>query len=286
MSYERLRERMLAAHAAAVSRSPESGPDKGSALSALSTNETLLLAGSGWEALDVCAGASVYGMRRDTVKTWGSNQDARASKAMNSAMGEAVGRLEASCQSCGAHGVIGTQTLVEVQPRYVAVNLIGTAVRLVRAGRAPDRPFTSNLSPRAFLLLGQAGWQPLGLASGGRFVRAYRRSPTQTVRQKAQNVELVNPTQALAQAREATMVVLQERAAEFGGRGVVEISLSSGRVPFASHVLSFLAWGTVVAPVETSSSVPLARVAVSLNDLDTAFEPTALVTRTADDGSS
>jgi uncharacterized protein YbjQ (UPF0145 family) len=286
MSFEHLRQRMLVAQDAAVSRSPESKTDKGSALSAVSTSETLLLAGSGWEALDVCTGASVYGMRRDTVNTWGSNQDARASKALNSAMAEAVGRLEASCQGSGAHGVIGTRTLVEVQPRYVAVNLIGTAVRPVRAAKAPDRPFTSNLSSRAFLLLVRAGWQPLGLASGGRFVRAYRRSPTQTVRQKAQNVELVNPTHALAQAREATMAVLQERAAEFGGRGVVEVSLSSGRVPFATHVLSFLAWGTVVAPTTTNSTFPVARVAVPLNDLDTAFEPTALVKRTSEDGSS
>jgi uncharacterized protein YbjQ (UPF0145 family) len=279
MSHAQLRERMVAAQAAALSGRPESGSDKASALSALSTNETLLLAGSGWEAINVCTGASVYGMRRDTVNTWGSNQDARASMALNSALAEAVQRLEASCQKSEADGVIGTQTLVEIQPRYVAVNLIGTAVRLLRAATAPSRPFTSNLSPRAFLLLVQAGWRPLGLASGGRFVRAYRRSPTQTVRQKIQNVELVNPTQALAQARAATMAVLEERAAGFGGRGIVEISLSSGRVPFATHVLSFLAWGTVVAPATPDSSLPGARVVVPLNDLATAFDPTALVRR-------
>ena len=286
MSDALLHERMLTAQAAAVSSSSKSEPANSSVLSALSSNETLLLASSGWETLDVCNGAAVYGMRRDTVNTWGSDQDARASKALNSAMAEAVRRLEASCEASEAHGVIGTQILVEIQPRYVAINMIGTAVRPFRTTKPPSRPFTSNLSSRAFLLLVQAGWQPIGLTSGGRFVRAYRRKPTQTVRQKVQNVELVNPTQALAQAREATMAVLQERATEFGGQGVVEISLSSGRVPFATHVLSFLAWGTVIAPVATTSTYPFARVAVRLNDLDAAFDPNALVRHTADEGSS
>jgi uncharacterized protein YbjQ (UPF0145 family) len=276
---------MLAAQAAALSRRPDRGSDKTSALSALSTNENLLLAGSGWEPLDVCTGASVYGMRRDTVNTWGSNQDERASKALNAAMANAVQRLEASCQKSEAHGVIGTRTLVEIQPRYVAVNLIGTAIRCLQTVKSPSRPFTSNLAPRDFLLLVKAGWQPLGLASGGRFVRAFRRKPTQTVRQKVQNVELINPTQALAQARAATMAVLEERAVEFGGRGIVEISLSSGRVPFATHVMSFLAWGTVVVPT-ADPAYPVPKLVVPLHDVDRAFNPTALVGRTADDPSS
>jgi uncharacterized protein YbjQ (UPF0145 family) len=282
MSVGDLRKQMLVAQAAALSRSFESASDKASELSALSTNETLLLSGSGWDPVDVCAGASVYGMRRDTVNTWGSNQDERASKALNSAMAEAVQRLEASCQKSGANGVIGTRTLVEIQPRYVAVNLIGTAVRSLNTKKTSIPPFTSNLAPRAFLLLVRAGWTPVGLASGSRFVRAYRRNPTQAVSQKVQNVELVNPTQALAQARAATMAVLEERAAGFGGGGIVEISLSSGRVPFATHVISFLAWGTVVAPA-ADPKYPVPKLVVPLNDVDTVFDPTALARSTAEE---
>ena len=277
-------DQMLAAQAAAPTRSSSGGSNQASALSSLSTNETLLLAGSGWEALDVCSGASVYGMRRDTVNTWGSTQDARASKALNCAMAAAVERLGAACQKSHADGVIGTRTLVEIQPRYVAVNLIGTAVRRLQKGRSPNGAFTSNRAPRDFLLLVEAGWQPVGLASGARFVRSYRRNPTQTVRQKVQNIELANPTQALTQAREATMAVLEQRALEFGGQGIVEISLSSGRVPFAAHVVSFLAWGTVVVPM-SDPVYPVPRVAVPLNDFGGAFDPMALVGRTTINGS-
>lgn len=280
MSQSSLHNRMRAGQAAALARS-KAGSEKTSPISALSANETLLVAGSGWDALDVCTGASVYGMRRDTVNTWGSNQDERASKALNAAMADAVKRLETSCAQSQAHGVIGTRILVEIQPRYVAINLIGTAVRDKDAKSSPSRPFTSNLAARDFLLLLKAGWEPLGLASGGRFVRAYRRNPKQTVSQKLQNVELVNPTQALARARAATMAVLEERAVEFGGQGIVGISLSSGRVPFAPHVLSFLAWGTVVVSA-ADPAYPAPDVVVSLNDIDRSFDPTALVRKTED----
>ena len=156
-------------------------------------------------------------MRRDTVNTWGSTQDERASQALASAMATAVERLEARCRESGAHGVIGTELITEVEPRYVAINLVGTAIRPVHSPKVPERAFTSNLSAREFVLLGEAGWNPVGLVSGCRFVRAYRRKPTQAVSQKIQNVELANPTKALARARAETMVLLEERACEFRG---------------------------------------------------------------------
>ena len=202
-----------------------------SPLSGLSTNETLFLSASGWEAVDICSGAAVFGMRRDTVNTWGSTQDERASQALASAMATAVERLEAQCRESGAHGVIGTELITEIERRYGAINLVGTAIRPAHSPKVPDRAFTSNMSAREFVLLRAAGCNPVGLVSGGRFVRAYRRSPTQAISQKIQNVELANPTKALARARAETMVLLEERACEFGGRG----SYSSPSYPDQLH---------------------------------------------------
>jgi uncharacterized protein YbjQ (UPF0145 family) len=236
----------------------------------------LFLAASGWEPVDIYSGAAVFGMRRDTVNTWGSTQDQRASEALASAMATAVQRLEARCRESGAHGVIATEIITEIEPRYGAIKLVGTGVRPVHTSRKPDRSFTSNLSPREFVLLGEAGWKPVGLASGGRFVRTYRRKPTQTMRQKVQNVELVNPTQALARARSETMALLEERARDFGGRGVVQLSLTSGRVEFATHVISFLAWGTAVTPTATDPRYRAPRTAVALNDDATVVDPGSL----------
>ncbi len=277
MTPDDLRQLMIGAQKASIEKQPKGGVAGTSPLSGLSTNETLFLSASGWEPVDICSGAAVFGMRRDTVNTWGSTQDERASHALASAMATAVERLEARCRESGAHGVIGTELITEVEPRYVAINLVGTAIRPVHSPKVPERAFTSNLSAREFVLLGEAGWNPVGLVSGCRFVRAYRRKPTQAVSQKIQNVELANPTKALARARAETMVLLEERACEFGGQGVVQLSLTSGPVAFATHVISFVAWGTAVIPTTTDPAYRAPRTAVALNDLETAVLPASLV---------
>lgn len=269
--------RMLAAQKAWTEKDPKGRTQSAPVLSGLSTNETLFLAGSGWEPVDICWGAAVFGLRRDTLNTWGSVQDERASAALASAMGTAVQRLEARCAMSGARGVIGTEIMTEIQPRYIAITLVGTGIRPIHPSKAPHRPFTSNLSAREFVLLGDAGWSPVGLASGGRFVRAYRRKPTQAVSQKVQNVELANPTQALARARSETMVLLEERARDFGGQGVVQLSFTSGPVGFAPHVLSFLAWGTAAIASTTDPTYAAPRTVVALDDQGTAVNPAALV---------
>jgi uncharacterized protein YbjQ (UPF0145 family) len=279
MSNEVLRNRMLAGQVAATQRNAP-GAHQDSRLSGLSVNENLLLGSIGWESIDLCSGAAVWGMRRDTVNTWGADQDARASLAFGEAMRGAVDQLEANCRASGGHGVIGVDIHTEIEPRYVSVNILGTAVRPDGNSKVPGRAFTSNLTPQSFVLLREAGWEVLGLTSGCRFVRSYRRSATQTVMQKVQNVELTNPTQALATARAETMIQLEERARAFGGQGVIEVSLSSGPVRFATHVQSFAAWGTVVASASSDGQRhPSPRVAMSMNDLDQGFEASASIVR-------
>jgi uncharacterized protein YbjQ (UPF0145 family) len=270
---------MLAGQAAAILRS-EPDTNQEPRLSGLSVNEDLLLGSIGWESIYLCSGAAVWGMRRDTINTWGADQDARASLAFGEAMRNAVDRLEASCRASGGHGVIGVDIRIETEPRYISVNLVGTAVRPGRGIDVPERAFTSNLSAQAFVLLQEAGWSVLGLASGCQFVRSYRRSAAQTVTQKVRNVELTNPTQALATARAETMNQLEERARAFGGQGVIEVSVSSGPVRFATHVQSFTAWGTVVAsPSIDGQRHPSPRMAVSMDDLNRGFEVSALRTK-------
>ena len=110
-------------------------------------------------------------------------------------------------------------------------------------------------------------------------MRAYRRKPAQTVTQKVQNVELANPTKALARARSETMVLLKERARDFGGQGVVQLSLTSGPVAFAKHVLSFIAWGTAVIRTTTDPAYPVPSTAVALTDAEAAVDPASLVGR-------
>jgi uncharacterized protein YbjQ (UPF0145 family) len=282
LGQEVLRERMLAGQAAAVLRTRPGTNSIPSRVSGLTPNENFLVGSTGWEAIDVCSGAAVYGMRRDTVNIWGADQDARASDALGSAMAAAVERLEAQSLQSGGHGVIGVEIHTDVEPRYVAVNVVGTAIRPIGSSKSPDRAFASNLTSQAFVLLLEAEWSVLGLASGCQFVRAYRRRPTQAMVQKLQNVELTIPTQALAAARSATMTQLEARAKAIGGIGVVQMSLTSGPVPFATHVQSFVAWGTVVVRKSNNGRHPSPTTAVSMNDHERAFDPSALTAAPVD----
>jgi uncharacterized protein YbjQ (UPF0145 family) len=273
---EDLHQQMLAAQKASSRRFTKIEGGGASPLSGLSTNESLFLAASGWEPVDICCGAAVFGMRQDTVSTWGPLQDDRASDALAAAMAAAVARLEAQCVQSAVHGVIGTEITTEIQPRYVAVSLVGTGIGPIHASKPPSRPFTSNLSPRDFVLLQRAGWQPVGLASGCRFIRAYRRGPTQAVAQKAQNVELENPTWAFTQARSDAMVILAERACDFGAQGVIQLSLQSGPVTFATHVLSFVAWGTAITRTDGEAVHPTPTTSVIVNDAEPDIDPASL----------
>src|ERR1700722_14696613 len=109
MTQEDLLRQMLAAQKVATKRFPKGDGESNSPLSGLSTNESLFLDACGWEPLDICCGAAVFGMRQDTVSTWGALQDDRASEALAAAMATAVDRLEAHCLKSGVHGVIGTE---------------------------------------------------------------------------------------------------------------------------------------------------------------------------------
>ena len=91
------------------------------------------------------------------------------------------------------------------------------------------------------MLLVEGGWKPVSLVLGSRFVRAFRRKPTLTMHQKVQNVELGIPTEALTRPRSETMALIAERTRECQGQGLVELSLMSGPVPFATHVRFFVA---------------------------------------------
>ena len=94
--------------------------------------------------------------------------------------------------------MVGVHVEWGVHRHHIDVALVGTAVRPVDwNGLSPDPVFVSDLSGRDFALLHNAGWEPLGLAAGASFVYAPRRSMGTAVKQKGQNVELTNFTEAM-----------------------------------------------------------------------------------------
>src|SRR3954469_20180854 len=101
--------------------------------------------------------------------------------------------------------------------------------------------FTSDLSVNEFLLVKEAGFQPLGLVMGSSIFNI----GLQQIRQGV-NEELTTLTQALYSARELAMVRMEEEADELGADGIVAVRLTLNVHAWGANMIEFLAIGTAV----------------------------------------
>jgi uncharacterized protein YbjQ (UPF0145 family) len=101
--------------------------------------------------------------------------------------------------------------------------------------------FTSDLSVNEFLLVRQAGFDPLGLVVGssiyhiGIQVAGYKTSQ-----------ELTVLSQAMYGARELAMTRMEEEADQLGADGIVGVRLDIGRYEWGENLAEFIAIGTAV----------------------------------------
>ena len=100
--------------------------------------------------------------------------------------------------------------------------------------------FTSDLSVNEFLLVKEAGFQPLGLVMGSSIYHI----GFQPVRGVPE--ELTTLTQALYGSRELAMLRMEEEADELGADGVVAVRLTLNIHAWGANVIEFLAIGTAV----------------------------------------
>jgi uncharacterized protein YbjQ (UPF0145 family) len=103
------------------------------------------------------------------------------------------------------------------------------------------RFFTSDLSVNEFLLVKEAGFQPLGLVMGSSIFNI----GLQQIRQGVSE-ELTTLTQALYSARELAMVRMEEEADELGADGIVAVRLTLNIHAWGANVIEFMAIGTAV----------------------------------------
>ncbi len=242
----------------------------------LSIDEELVLHSIGWEPVELVGGMSTHSIPYG-VWNWGQGEIAWASQAYTRSFARATERIHAECTKAGARGVVGVHVAWEVHRHHIDVTLVGTAVRPVGGnGLSADPVFVSDLSGRDFALLHRAGWTPLGLAAGASFVYAPRRSVGTAMKQKGQNVELTNFTEAMYAAREAAMERMQSAALGLEGTGVVEVKVTEGPMDFAHHAVGFTAYGTVVRLVAGEHHHVGARMILPLDDPVRAFDVTSL----------
>jgi uncharacterized protein YbjQ (UPF0145 family) len=101
--------------------------------------------------------------------------------------------------------------------------------------------FTSDLSVNEFLLVKQAGFDPLGLVIGSSIYHiGYQQSSWK------QSMEMDVLSQAMYEARELAMTRMEEEADQLGADGVVGVRLDIGRYEWGEHLAEFIAIGTAV----------------------------------------
>jgi uncharacterized protein YbjQ (UPF0145 family) len=117
--------------------------------------------------------------------------------------------------------------------------------RLTRtAGADPSGVFTSDLSVSEYVLLGEAGFEPLGFVVGSSMYHIGLQ-----IARWNQNQELTVLTQAMYTARELAMNRMRVEAAQLGADGVVGVSLRMQAYVWGQDVLEFVATGTAVRSV-------------------------------------
>jgi uncharacterized protein YbjQ (UPF0145 family) len=109
------------------------------------------------------------------------------------------------------------------------------------AGADPTGVFTSDLSVSEYVLLGEAGFEPLGFVVGSSIYHIGLQ-----VGRWSQNQELQVLTQAMYNARELAMARMRAEADHLGADGIVGVQLRMQFYVWGQDVLEFIATGTAV----------------------------------------
>jgi uncharacterized protein YbjQ (UPF0145 family) len=121
------------------------------------------------------------------------------------------------------------------EPQVAAGRLAQTA------GSDPSGVFTSDLSVSEYVLLGEAGFEPLGFVVGSSIYHVGLQ-----VGRWSQNQELQVLSQAMYNARELAMARMQAEASHLDADGIVGVDLRMQMYAWGQSVLEFVATGTAV----------------------------------------
>src|SRR6266567_3212815 len=109
------------------------------------------------------------------------------------------------------------------------------------AGASPQGVFTSDLSVSEYVLLGEAGFEPLGFVVGSSIYHVGLQ-----VGRWSQNQELQLLTQAMYNARELAMARMRAEADHLAADGIVGVNLRMQMYAWGQSCLEFVATGTAV----------------------------------------
>jgi len=106
------------------------------------------------------------------------------------------------------------------------------------------RLFTSDLSVNEFLLIKEAGFEPLGLVMGSSVYQMMIGVPQ--LPYGTAGAEVAWMSHALYHSRQLAMTRMEEEADQLGADGIVGVRLDIGRYEWGEHLAEFIAVGTAV----------------------------------------
>jgi uncharacterized protein YbjQ (UPF0145 family) len=128
-----------------------------------------------------------------------------------------------------------TTTAADWEPQAAEGRLAKTA------GASPSGVFTSDLSVSEYVLLGEAGFEPLGFVIGSSIYHVGLQ-----VGRWGRNQELTVLTQAMYNARELAMARMRAEADHLEADGIVGVQLRMQMYSWGQNCLEFVATGTAV----------------------------------------
>ncbi len=239
----------------------------------LTVNEFLLVKEAGFEPAGMVVGSSIYHVGYQQSR-WTKNEEMQVlTQALYHARELAMTRMEEEADELGADGVIGVRLKVkhlEWNSDLAEFVALGTAVyRSDGKGadwRVNQKPFTSDLSGQDFWTLLKAGYRPVGMVMGNCVYHVAHQTFGQWFKNVGQNVEMVNFTQALYDARELAMERMQKEAEHVKAQGIVGVDIHEGNYGWSSHVIEFFVVGTAIVPITAEHHIPTPQLVLSVND--------------------
>ncbi len=239
----------------------------------LSVNEFLLVKEAGFEPVGMVVGSSIYHIGFQQAR-WTKNEEMQVlTQAMYHARELAMTRMEEEADELGADGVVAVRLKVkhlgwgESLAEFVA---IGTAVvandRSINWRTNTNMPFTSDLSGQDFWTLLKAGYRPVGMVMGNCVYHVAHQSFGQFFKTVGQNIEMVNFTQALYDARELAMERMQNEGVNLKADGIVGVDIHEGSYAWSDHIIEFFSVGTAIIAMRADHHIPAPQLVLSVND--------------------
>lgn len=241
----------------------------------LSVNEFLLIKEAGFEPAGLVVGSSIYHIGFQQAR-WTKNEEMTVlTQALYHARELAMSRMQAEATELGADGIVGVRLTVKHMSwsadlaEFVA---IGTAVHHKDRSKSASfktvdgKAFTSDLSGQDFWTLLQSGYRPVGMVMGNCVYHIAHQTVGQWFKNLGQNVEMMNFTQGLYDARELAMERMQAEAEHLQAEGIVGVNINEGRYGWSANVIEFFVVGTAIIPIRADHHIATPQLVLSLND--------------------